>query len=122
DVINSNRPGQSVSAYAVGKNVVQAEGGISYEQRDHSKMFTESNLFGIDLSLRYGLLFESLEINYEGVYNSQNITYTRTGNEDKWSDFSRNRLGLKYLVFDPYKNPEFSKPNLYSWKANHRFQ
>ena len=122
DVINSNRPGQSVSAYAVGKNVLQAEGGISYEQRDHNKMLTESNLFGVDLSLRYGLLFESLEINYEGIYNSQNITYTRTGVEDKWSDFSKNRLGLKFLVFDPYKNPEFSKPDLYSWKANHRFQ
>ncbi|MCG2461374.1 transporter [Flavobacteriaceae bacterium F89] len=122
DVINSNRPGQSVSAYAVGKNVVQAEGGFSYEQRDHDKMLTESSLFGVDLSLRYGLLFESLEVNYDGVYNSQNITYTRTGVEDKWSNFSRNRLGLKYLLFDPYKNPEFSKPNLYSWKANHRFQ
>ena len=122
DVINSNRPGQSVSAYAVGKNVIQAEGGFSYEQRDHNKLLTESNLFGIDLSLRYGLLFESLEINYEGVFNSQNINYTQTGIEDRFSNFSRNRLGLKYLIFDPYKNPENNKPNLYSWKANHRFQ
>lgn len=122
DVINSNRPGQSVSAYAVGKNVIQAEGGFSYEQRDHSKLLTESNLFGVDLSLRYGLLFESLEINYEGAFNNQNINYTRTGIEDKLSNFSRNRLGLKYLIFDPYKNPENNKPNLYSWKANHRFQ
>src|SRR5690606_38735891 len=105
DVINSNRPGQSVSAYAVGKNVIQAEGGFSYEQRDHNKLLTESNLFGIDLSLRYGLLFESLEINYEGVFNSQNINYTQTGIEDRLSNFSRNRLGLKYLIFDPYKNP-----------------
>ena len=34
DVINSNRPGVSVSAYAVGKNVVQAEMGLFYEQKD----------------------------------------------------------------------------------------
>lgn len=122
DVINSNRPGQSVSAYAVGKNVIQAEGGFSFEQRDHSKLLTESDIFGVDLSLRYGLLFETLEVTYDGVYDSQNITYTRTGTEDKWSDFSRNRLGLKYLVFDPFKNPENNKPNLYSWKANHGFK
>ena len=33
DVINSNRPGFSVSAYAVGKNVVQAELGLAFEQQ-----------------------------------------------------------------------------------------
>ncbi len=122
DVINSNRPGESVSAYAVGKNVVQAEGGFSYEKRDHSKMLTESNIFGVDLSLRYGLLFETLEITYDGEFDSQNTTYTGRGIEESWSDFSKNRLGAKYLIFDPFKNPENNKPNLYSWKANHRFK
>lgn len=122
DVINSNRPGQSVSAYAVGKNVVQAEWGLLYEQRDHSDLNTTSNIIGSDLSLRYGFLFENLEINYEGTFISQDITFNNFGTSEKRTDFSRNRLGLKYLVYDPFKNPEANKPNLLSWRANHKFQ
>ena len=60
DVINSNRPGLSVSAYAVGKNVVQAEFGALYEQQNHSDINTNSDILGADLSLRYGLLFDCL--------------------------------------------------------------
>ncbi|WP_350286013.1 transporter [uncultured Croceitalea sp.] len=122
DVINSNRPGQSVSAYAVGKNVVQVEWGLLYEQRDHTDFNTVSNIIGSDLSLRYGLLLENLEINYEGTFISQDITFNNFDISERRTDFSRNRLGLKYLVYDPFKNPEANKPNLYSWRANHKFQ
>ncbi|WP_343486482.1 transporter [Allomuricauda sp. d1] len=119
DVINSNRPGLSVSAYAVGKNVVQAEFGPLYEQRDHADLNTTSNIFGADLSLRYGLLFEELEINYEGTFVSQNISFDNFDLEERRTDFSRNRLGLKYLIYDRYKN---DKPNLYSWRKDNLFQ
>ena len=122
DVINSNRPGQSVSAYAVGRNVLQAEFGLGYEQRDHSKLNTESNILGMDLSLRYGLFFETLEINYEGTFDHQDKTYLNSGANVKNTDFSRNRLGLKYLIYDPFKNPDKNKPNLYSWRANNKFR
>jgi hypothetical protein len=122
DVINSNRPGLSVSAYAIGSNVLQAEFGVAYEQQDHSRLATESNIFGADLSLRYGLFFETLELNYEGTFDSQDKTYTNTGVTIKNTDFSRNRLGLKFLIYDPFKNPENNKPNLYSWKANYGFK
>lgn len=122
DVINSNRPGLSVSAYAVGTNVLQAELGVGYEQQDHTRLSTESNILGAELSLRYGLLFETLEINYEGTFDDQKKTYLNSGVEVRNTDFSRNRLGLKFLVFDPYKNPEKNKPNLYSWKANYGFK
>ncbi len=122
DVINSNRPGQSVSAYAVGKNVLQSEFGVSFEQQDHDLLATDSDIWGADLSLRYGLLFESLELNWEGTYQMQNISFLNFGVDETRTDFSRNRLGLKYLIYDPYKNPERNTPNLYSWKANNRFQ
>ncbi|RNC90186.1 MAG: transporter [Allomuricauda sp.] len=122
DVINSNRPGLSVSAYAVGKNVVQAEFGALYEQQDHGDLNTTSNILGADLSLRYGLFLEQLEINYEGTFISQNITFDNFGFDERRTDFSRNRLGLKYLIYDKYKNPENNKPNLYSWRANNVFQ
>ena len=122
DVINSNRPGLSVSAYAVGKNVIQLETGLRFEQSDHSLLNSQSNLWGADLSLRYGLLFEALEINYEGTFQNKKTTFTDTGLEDSFWNFSRNRVGLKFLVYDRYKNPERNKPNIRSWRANNVFQ
>ncbi len=122
DVINSNRPGLSVSAYAVGHNVIQLEAGIFFEQSDHSILNTQSNIWGSEISLRYGLLFEQLELNWEGTYQSQNITYSNFGTSATFTDFSRNRLGLKYLIYDRFKNPDRNKPNLYSWKANNGFK
>ena len=122
DVINSNRPGLSVSAYAVGKNVIQLEAGLFYEQRDHTLLNTQSNIWGSDISLRYGLLFEQLELNYEGTFQNQSITFSNLGRSDNLTDFSRNRLGLKFLIYDRYKSEERNKPNLYSWRANNVFQ
>ncbi len=122
EVINSNRPGLAVSAYAVGKNVVQAEFGIYYEQRDHSDLLWDSDIIGGELALRYGLLFESLELIWEGSYQNQSINYVALDLEESRTDFGSNRLGAKYLFFDPYKNPERNKPNLYSWRADNKFQ
>ncbi len=122
DVINSNRPGRAVSAYAVGKNVTQMEMGLLYEQQDNASLNSDSNIFGVDFAFRYGLLFETLEINWEGSYITQNISFTDLGTDERRTDFSRNRMGLKFLIFDPFKNPENNKPNLYSWRANNVFQ
>ena len=121
DVINSNRPGVSVSSYAVGKNVVQAEFGLLYEIQNHSAINYDSNIIGGDLSLRYGLLLENLELNYEGSYINQSITFNNFNLEETRTNFRRNRIGLKYLLYDPFKNTEANKPNLYSWKANNKF-
>ncbi|SDQ78899.1 transporter [Flagellimonas zhangzhouensis] len=122
DVINSNRPGRAPSAYSVGKNVVQAEVGMLYEQQDNVDLNSDSNILGVDYALRYGLLFEELEVLVEGSFITQNITYPDLGIEGKLTNFSRNRAGIKYLIFDPYKDPERNKPNLYSWRANNLFQ
>jgi hypothetical protein len=122
DVINSNRPGLSVSAYAVGKNVVQLEMGLFYEQQDHGLLNTQSDIWGSDISLRYGLLFERLELNYEGTFQNQDILFNNFDISETRTDFRRNRIGLKFLVYDPFKNPERNKPNLYSWRANNKFQ
>ena len=122
DVINSNRPGLSVGAYAVGRNVIQFEAGAFYEQSDHPLLNTESDIWGGDFSLRYGLLFEQLEINWEGTFQNNNVTFLNSGPSSNLTDFSRNRLGLKYLVYDRFKNAERSKPDLYSWKANYGFK
>ncbi|MCF8714146.1 transporter [Joostella atrarenae] len=124
EVINSNRPGASYSAFAVGKNVLQGEAGFYYERQDHSLLETEANRYGVDYAIRYGFLFEQLEVILDGTFIKENLTdlsvspsvdYTR-------SNFTQNTIGVKYLVYDPYKNPENNKPNLYSWKANNHVQ
>jgi len=123
DVINSNRPGRSVSAYALGSNVLQAEFGLLYEKHKNSTNSSESNIFGTDLALRYGLFFETLEVYWEGTFaNNKTIFNNLTVRDRTNTDFTRNRIGLKFLVFDPYKDPERNKPNLYSWRANNVFQ
>ncbi|KKM66599.1 hypothetical protein LCGC14_1479600, partial [marine sediment metagenome] len=63
-----------------------------------------------------------LELNYEGSYQNQNINYLNFDSSENLTDFSRNRIGLKYLVYDRYKSEERNKPNLYSWRANNVFQ
>lgn len=124
DVINSNRPGVSRSAFSVGTNVAQFEIGpyIIKEERTPATAFEVSG-FGVDFAARYGLLWEELELNIEGAYQNDTKTYTSNfAAEDSRSNFKFISVGAKYLVFDPYKNSEDDKPNLYSWKANHRFK
>lgn len=124
DVINSNRPGTSKSAFSVGTNVAQFEFGpyILNEKRTPATTYEVSG-FGIDFMARYGLLFEELELNIEGTYQNDTKTYlSNVSAEDKRSNFKTIAIGAKYLIFDPYKNEADEKPNLYSWNANHRFK
>lgn len=124
EVINSNRPGLSRSAFSVGTNVLQFEVGPLYIKEERTPLPKyEVSGFGVDFSARYGLFFEELEINIEGNYQNDTRTiFSSIATEDKRSNFKYVTLGAKYLVYDPYKNSENEKPNLYSWKANHSFR
>ena len=124
EVINSNRPGVSQSAFSIGTNVVQFEAGPYMLNEKHQLLNKEDKSFGADFALRYGLLWPQLELNLEGTFQSTKRTYTNTTlpNEDKFSNFKSLTLGAKYLVYDPFKNAEEEKPNLYSWKANRGFK
>ena len=124
EVINSNRPGVSRSAFSVGTNVAQFEVGpyMIKEKRTPSPSYEVSG-FGADFAARYGFLFEELELNVEGTFQSDTKTYTANiAAEDKRANFKYLTIGAKYLIYDPYKNSEDEKPNLYSWNANHRFK
>lgn len=124
DVINSNRPGVSRSAYSVGVNVAQFEVGpyMIKEKRTPAASY-EIDGFGADFAARYGLLWEQLELNIEGTFQSDTKTYTSNiSAEDKRANFKYLTVGAKYLIYDPHKNSENEKPNLYSWNANHRFK
>ncbi|MCD2259030.1 transporter [Psychroserpens luteolus] len=124
EVINSNRPGVSRSAFSVGTNVAQIEVGPYILKEEHTPLQYEVSGFGADFSLRYGLLFEQLEINLEGTYQNDTFTDNRStiAVEDKRSNFKNFTFGAKYLVYDPYKNAEEDKPNLYSYHANRSFK
>ncbi|KAB1071413.1 transporter [Tamlana haliotis] len=124
EVINSNRPGVSRSAFAVGTNVVQFELGPYYSKETRTPAAAyEANGFGIDFAARYGLLWEPLEISIEGNYQNDTQKYSSTyDSEYKRSNFRYLTIGAKYLVFDPLKNKPEEKPNLYSWKANRTFK
>ena len=122
ETINSNRPGASQGAFAVGRQVIQGEAGFDFGQDSHSLRLYESNIYGANLSLRYGLLWEQLEINANIRYQLSDIDFV-TGSTSNTNLFGLDvlQLGAKYLLYDPYKYAN-DEPNLYSYHANHRFK
>ena len=118
DEINSNRPGESMSAFAVGKTVIQVETGVFGIQESHSLQKYDANGFGADLELRYGAFLESLEFIADIQYVKETFDYPMN-TVDK-SDFKQAILGAKYLIYDPNKGYK-KEVNLHSWKANHKF-
>ena len=119
DVINSNRPGESQSAFSVGQTVFQAETGIYGFQEEHSLLGVETNGIGLDLNLRYGAFMEQLEFNLE-LQHQWDAYNTALGSERR-SMFRQINLGAKYLVYDPNRN-YVEKRNIHSWKANQKFR
>ena len=119
-MINTNRPGVSQGAFSVGTNVLQFESGLSFGKEKHELQETEANAFNWDYSVRYGVWKEELEISLIGSFQRNKVT--GPGYETTLSNFRSNTLGAKYLIYDPYKKMVLDGPNLYSWKANNRFQ
>ena len=124
EVINSNRPGVSESAFSVGTGIVQFEAGAFTVQEEHVPLDYDVSGFGLDFAIRYGVLFEQLEFQLDGVYQNDTRTDNRSNipSENPRANFKNLTLGAKYLVFDPYKSEEEAKPNLYSYHANRKFQ
>ncbi|MEO9077548.1 MAG: transporter [Gelidibacter sp.] len=124
EVINSNRPGVSQSAFSVGTNVIQLETGPYMIKEKHTPLRYEVSGIGVDFAARYGLLFEDLEINLQGTFQSD--TYTRNTSaipqENERANFKNLTVGAKYMIYDPYRKTGNDKPNLYSWKANQKFK
>lgn len=118
DVINSNRPGETMSAYAVGKTVIQAEIGIYGINEKHELLGYKANGFGTDLTIRYGAFLEKLEFIADIQYQVEE--FSAPYSNFKKNDFRQTILGAKYLIYDPFKGYEKTS-NIYSYKANHSF-
>lgn len=119
DIINSNRPGTSMSAFSVGKTVFQIESGLYGIKKSNQVLNYDAKGFGGELNLRYGAFLEQLEFIVELQY--QFDRYTSPLNNRNRSDFKNTIVGAKYLIYDPYKYYE-EKVNIYSWKAKQRFK
>lgn len=120
DVINSNRPGESMAAFSVGKTIIQAELGFHTFREKHNITEYKAEGIGTDLSVRYGAFFEQLEFILDAQYQNEVYKNTVTDASQRNAAFKEISIGAKYLVYDPMKNYE-EKPSLYSWKANHKF-
>ncbi len=123
DQINSNRPGSSLGAFAVGKSIVQAEFGLAFNHYSHDGYNNSTFAGGIGfMTLRWGFLFEALELTIGSKYLLGSLN-SRTGPVPLISTkkgFLQNFIGLKYLIYDPYKKQR--ELNVYSWKANNGFK
>ncbi|MCP2026082.1 hypothetical protein L1276_001222 [Flavobacterium sp. HSC-32F16] len=119
DVINSNRPGETMSAYAVGKSVIQGEIGVYGIKEKHNLLDYDASGFGTDLTIRYGAFLEQLEFVLDLQYQIENFDTPYTSY--KKNNFRQTVLGAKYLIYDPYKNYK-RESNIYSYKANRNFQ
>ena len=119
DVINSNRPGKSMSAFSVGKTVIQAELGVYGVNEKHEFLEYQAKGMGTDLSLRYGAFLEQLEFNIDLQY--QNDKYESFYDNYNRKGFKNSIIGVKYLIYDPNKNYE-AKVDIYSWDNNQKFK
>lgn len=124
ETINSNRPGNSQGAFSVGTGVLQLEAGGYYGNDNHEILGTDTKILGIDYELRYGFLFEALEINLSGSFQAETTTIKVGANDVdyKRSNFRNNTLGVKYLIFDPLKSITPDKVDIRSWKNNQKFK
>lgn len=119
DQINSNRPGETMSAFAVGKSVIQLETGAFGISQKHHLLNYVTNGYGIDATIRYGMFMEKLEFIADIQYQSQ-LYEARLITMDQKA-LKQTILGAKYLLFDPFKNQE-KKVNVYSWKVDKSFK
>lgn len=107
-----------MSAFSVGKTVIQIESGLNYINEKHNLLDYKTKGYTSDVTARYGFFKEELEailsINYQNdIYTSEIIDIHRKG-------IKTITLGGKYMFYDPEKN--YEKPlNMYSWKANHKY-
>ena len=127
EIINSNRPGSSHGAFAVGVNVFQLETGILGHTLKHSN-FNNSKIDGLNFNylFRYGFLNEKLEVFLNGNIITRNIidnNYINNYSRDiKETIIGKQTLGFKYLFFDPFKNKKWHGANVYSWNASRKIK
>lgn len=62
-----------MSAYAVGKSVIQAELGVYGIKEKHDLLNYDASGFGTDLTIRFGAFLEQLEFIADLQYQAENF-------------------------------------------------
>ena len=73
----------------------------------------------VDLSVRYGFFKEYLEVITDISYQKDKQVFATS--ENSRNGVKATTIGVKYLIFDPFKYQE-ENVNLYSWKENNKFR
>ncbi len=123
ETINSNRPGSSQGAFAVGKNVLQFEIGAKTGKFTHGYLDDSTiNEFQFNYAIRYGVFKNKLEVILQGKYNKNKTENKFNSIVPNESFLNKQTLGFKYLVFDPFKNKKWHSVSLLSWNKNNKIQ
>ena len=125
EVINSNRPSQSMGAFSVGKKVYQFEQGISFRRGNFNKLYNSSfSGIGTNIQIRVGSLRDNLEFIGSLDFQMDNLIYQNQLGKisKKRNGFDEIALGAKYLIYDPFRKVDKYKVNIYSWRANNKFR
>lgn len=120
-IINSNRPGLTQGAFAIAPGVYQLEFGSSYRQDQFVSLAqAKSQGVGFTLDLRTGLILQNLELIYRVDYHNGQLDFNNASGRisDNRIGTKRNTVGFKLLLFDPFRNTDWYKPNTKSYKAN----
>ena len=120
-IINSNRPGLTQGAFAVAPGVYQVEIGTSYRQNQFVAMAqAKSQGAGFTLDFRTGLILQNLELIYRVDYHNDQLEFNNVSGRLRYNrkGTTRNTVGFKLLLFDPFRNAKWYKVNTKSYKAN----
>lgn len=120
EVINSNRPGVTIGAFGVSKSILQIEYGFQGISSTHSVKNYKANSNQYELDIRKGVLNDNLELFVNARFTQSDSTVNKltTSYRRQVNDLSQLRIGLKYLLWDPYKGTNLGERNIYSWRAN----
>ncbi len=111
EVINSNRPGLSISPYSVGIDIFQLEGGIFFD--NSQKAFFKKPSMGQELQMRYGLLFDQLELNINSRFEKIGLP------KDEYNRLGTVTFGIKTLLYE--RKYEDKSLEIRSWKKRTAF-
>lgn len=96
-VIRTDRPGQAIVPYTVGKSFFQIQSGI--EKSSYSQAGKNNKNFNLDSTLKWGVS-EKLELNTSVVYQQNGLIQNATDSHRGWSDL---QAGLRYnLINKPH--------------------
>lgn len=120
EIINSNRPGFSVSPFGVGSGIYQVEGGFFYQRSQIKNRFSTPQTFGEELLLRYSQFNEKLEFNLNLTYDNDRLAFRNIHTSFKnISVLSQVTIGAKYLLYQQAYDNKFKEVR--SWKKRMAF-